>query len=304
MGLKEYSKTDLLFIIFLLILLSILPLFIRSSYLLTLALTSYLFGVLVAIYDLFYIRSGYINLGYTYMIASCGFAIAISINRLPPTLWPLGAIALALGLCSVILIPAIRLRGPFYSVSTLLYPFTLPPIARLFPDLFGGDVGIYVRPIIGDFIALYYSAIALGISILIMLVLITSTRLGIYLVMIRDDETLAESSGIRIQRIKIISHIIVVLMVTAIMIFYAQASGVVSVELSDPIPLLIYALMASAIYKPGSSIYSFMGGIALWWLDGYMRAYIYDLRLIIASTLLLAVYLIRGVGIGVRAKIH
>jgi len=172
------------------------------------------------------------------------------------------------------LIPALRLRGPFYSVSTLLFPFALPPIARLFPDVFGGDAGLYVRPVFGDFRFLYYSAVSLGALIMDLLMIIASARMGIYFLMIRDDEILAESSGARILRIKVLSFLISVLMIVSVMFFYIQASGVVSVELSDPIPILIYTLMASAIYRPGSSLYSLIGGIALWWLDGSMRAYI------------------------------
>ena len=111
--------------------------------------------------------------------------------------------------------------------------------------------------------------------------------------MIRDDEILAESSGVRVDRIKILSHILVTIMITAIMFFYTQVVGAVSVELADPIPILIYALMATAIYKPGSSVYSFIAGIALWWLDGLLRAYLYDLRLIIISILLISIYILR-----------
>jgi len=51
--------------------------------------------------------------------------------------------------------------------------------------------------------------------------------------------------------------------------------------------------MATAIYKPGSSVYSFIAGIALWWLDGLLRAYLYDLRLIIISILLISIYILR-----------
>ncbi|MDT7889521.1 MAG: hypothetical protein RQ885_11175 [Desulfurococcales archaeon] len=301
---REYSRKDLVLFIVILTLILVLPLMTGSSYILILALLSYLFGVLVAIYDLFYVRTGYLNLGYTYIIASCGFAAAIAINRSTDMLWPLLAVSLAIALSLPMLIPALRLRGPFYSVSTLLFPFALPPIARLFPDVFGGDAGLYVKPVFEDFRVLYYSAISLGASVVALLMFIASTRLGIYFLMIRDDETLAESSGVRILRIKILLFLISVLMTVSVMFFYIQASGVVSVELSDPVPILIYTLMASAVYRPGSSLYSLISGIALWWLDGLMRAYIYDLRLIIASTLLLSVYLVKGVGIGVRAKIY
>jgi hypothetical protein len=60
---REYSGKDLIFFIAILTLILVLPLSTKSSYILTLALLSYLFGVLVAIYDLFYVRTGYLNLG-------------------------------------------------------------------------------------------------------------------------------------------------------------------------------------------------------------------------------------------------
>jgi len=85
------------------------------------------------------------------------------------------------------------------------------------------------------------------------------------------------------------------LMVTAVMIPYTQVSGVASIELADPMPVLIYALMASALYKPGSALYSFLGGMGIWWLDNFMRAAMYDLRLVVASSLLLTIYAARVV---------
>ena len=304
MRLKETTWADVAALSTVVAVFSALPLISGSSYLLTLALLSYLFGALVAIYDLFYIRTGYINLGYTFMVASCGFAYAIALRSLPyPSSIP-AFLALALAMCSAMLVPMVKLRGPFYSVATLLFPYSIPPIARLFPEVFGGDAGLYVSPIIGDTRALYYSAIALGILILLSLIAIANSRLGIYFTMIRDDEILAESSGVGILRVKALAHVLASLMVASVMAFYAQVSTVVSVELSDPIPILIYALMASAIYRPGSSVYSFIGGVALWWLDSYMRAYIYDLRLVVAASLLLSIYLSRGVVLNARVKIR
>lgn len=271
----------------------ITPLIIGSIYLQSLMILSYLFGVIVAIYDFFYIRSGYINLGYTYMVASAAFAVAIAMRIHSMSLSIPASLLISLAMCSAILIPMLRLRGPFYSVATLLYPFALAPITRLFPDIFGGDAGIYVRSIFSDFTSLYYSSIALGVLAFAVISILMSSRVGVILTMIRDDEILAESSGIRVDRIKILSHILVTIMITAIMFFYTQVVGAVSVELADPIPILIYALMATAIYKPGSSVYSFIAGIALWWLDGLLRAYLYDLRLIIISILLISIYILR-----------
>jgi branched-chain amino acid transport system permease protein len=292
-GLKSNPYWDLYILAPPLAVMIITPLIIGSIYLQSLMILSYLFGVIVAIYDFFYIRSGYINLGYTYMVASAAFAVAIAMRIHSMSLSIPASLLISLAMCSAILIPMLRLRGPFYSVATLLYPFALAPITRLFPDIFGGDAGIYVRPIFSDFTSLYYSSIALGVLAFAVISIIMSSRVGVILTMIRDDEILAESSGIRVDRIKILSHILVTIMITAIMFFYTQVVGAVSVELADPIPILIYALMATAIYKPGSSVYSFIAGIALWWLDGLLRAYLYDLRLIIISILLISIYILR-----------
>lgn len=293
MGLRSNPYWDLYILAPPLALMIITPLITGSIYLQSLMVLSYLFGVIVAIYDFFYIRSGYINLGYTYMVASSAFAVAIAMRIYGMPLSLSASILISLAMCAAILIPMLRLRGPFYSVATLLYPFAIAPIARLFPDLFGGDAGIYVRPVLSDFTSLYYSSIASGILVLALISILIKSRVGVILTMIRDDEILAESSGVRVDRIKILSHILVTIMLTTIMFFYTQLVGAVSVELADPIPILIYALMATAIYKPGFSIYSFIAGIALWWLDGLLRAYLYDLRLVIISILLISIYILR-----------
>lgn len=293
MGLRGNPHWDLYILAPPLALMIMTPLIVDSLYLQSLMVLSYLFGVIVAIYDLFYIRSGYINLGYTYMVASAAFSVAIAMRIYSMPLSIPASILISLVICSAILIPMLRLRGPFYSVATLLYPFALGPIARLFPDLFGGDAGIYVSPVFSNFTSLYYSSIASGILAFAVIFILINSRVGVILTMVRDDEILAESSGIRINRIKIVSHILVTVLLTTIMFFYTQIVGAVSVELADPIPILIYALMATAIYKPGFSVYSFIAGIALWWLDGLLRAYLYDLRLIIISILLVSIYILR-----------
>ncbi|HWQ16363.1 MAG TPA: hypothetical protein VNL13_00830 [Sulfolobales archaeon] len=295
MGLKEISYGELIPLAVILIAMSMLPMIGLSSYMLTILSLLLLFGALVSIYDFFYIRSGYINLGYTYIVASSAFSIAIALERLPTALAILVAFPLSMFFSIAILVPMLKLRGPFYSVATLLYPFTLAPIARLFPEVFGGDVGVYVRPLLSSPTLLYYLSLAVSVGVLSILFTLLGTRLSIKLAMIRDDEILAESSGIGVIRVKILSHIMCTLMVTAVMIPYTQVSGVASVELADPIPVLIYALMASALYKPGSALYSFLGGMGIWWLDNYMRAAMYDLRLVVASSLLLTIYAARVV---------
>lgn len=303
MGLREVSYRELIPLIMILVLASILPTAGFSSYTLTLVSLFLLFGSLVAVYDFFYIRSGYINLGYTYIIASSAFSIAIALNRFPIAVAIPLAFILSLLFSLAIMIPMLKLKGPFYSVATLLYPFTLAPIARLFPDLFGGDAGVYVRPLFNDLKQLYYFSLAITLIAIITITALLRTRLGVRLVMIRDDEILAESSGIGVARVKIISHMLSTIMVTIIMIPYTQVIGVASVELADPIPIMIYVLMASALYKPGSALYSFLGGVGIWWLDSYMRASIYDLRLVVASGLLLAIYTLRVMS-SARAKIR
>lgn len=272
-----------------------------SSYYLTLGALSILFAGLASVYDFFYTRSGYLNLGYTFIMGVTGYTMAIFLRELPPSAAiPLGILFSALpGL--LIALPALRLRGPFYSVATMVFPFILLLIARLFPDTFGGDVGLYVAPLAG-LRELFYASVATSTATALALAVLGGARFGKMVTAVSDDEILLESLGFRTWALKILLNALAIVLTAPLMLLFIQVQGIMRPEVVDPIPLMIYILLASGIYRPGRVVGAYASGPLIYLADSFLRSSFYDIRLLVVSSLVASIYMARGVGLA-RAKI-
>ncbi len=274
--------------------LAVVPFAVTSSYLLSALSMALLFGVITATYDFASIRTGYINLGYTFIMGIAGYVAFLSTSS-PQLLALLAAVGGALG-GVLMALPGFRLRGPFYAMATLIFPFVLIVIARTMYDVFKGDDGVPVPfwlPVGGPYA--YYLVFSFAVVSLLVLYVLIRTRFGTILKSMSEDEILVESNGINTNIIKLVSFVIAGTIAGISTFLYVSLQGVMSTAVIEPIPLLIYMLLACGIYKPGGVVWSFMGGIGLYMFDIYLRGATPELRLAIISAMLIIIYfLIRG----------
>lgn len=274
--------------------LAAVPLTLASSYTLSALSMALLFGVITATYDFASIRTGYINLGYTFIMGVAGYVAFLSASS-PILLAVLAAAGGALG-GVLMALPAFRLRGPFYAMATLIFPFVLIVIARTMYDVFKGDDGLPVPYwlAVGSHYA-YYVVLAFSAVSLLVLYLLTRTRFGTILKAISEDEALVESNGINTNVVKLASFVVAGTIAGISTFLYVSLQGIMSTAVIEPIPLLIYMLLACGIYRPGSVVWSFAGGIGLYMLDIYLRGIAPELRLAVISAMLIIIYfLFRG----------
>ncbi len=104
----------------------------------------------------------------------------------------------------------IRLRGPFFTLSTIAIAEILLVLAVRFHGLTGGSEGLNIpyRPSVYNFVfksyfTYYMMFILLMIAIVAVISYINKSRTGFYLRAVREDETAASSLGVDVLRSKL-----------------------------------------------------------------------------------------------------
>ena len=131
-----------------------------------------------------------------------GLPIAITI--------PLGAFTgVIMGV--ILAIPALRLRGPYLAIVTLAFPVILQGVVFIFPNLTGGELGLYgLSPISDSVLFVYYFCLIVMVISAAIMWKITDTgsriiRSGIIFCAIREDEISARDSGVNTVKYKILA---------------------------------------------------------------------------------------------------
>lgn len=116
-----------------------------------------------------------------------------------------GVVALLLGL------PALRLRGIFFTLVTFVFTLILLTLARYFSNLTGGDVGLSLpltQPSLGMMqfrgqAGYYYLALAVLAVYVAISAAVSRSAFGYRLRAVRDDEEVAEALGVATTTVKL-----------------------------------------------------------------------------------------------------
>jgi branched-chain amino acid transport system permease protein len=122
-----------------------------------------------------------------------------------------------------------RLRGPYFALATLALNEIMRHIATIWESLTEGMVGILVMQTFVSKIPYYYIALGIAALSIVIVEVVTRTKLGYYFVSIREDQDAAESLGINTVFYKMVS-----LMLSAAIIGMAGALYTVYMGFIDP----------------------------------------------------------------------
>jgi len=116
---------------------------------------------------------------------------------------------------------SLRTRGPAFLIITLVFALTVQMLAENLNGLTGGTSGLYL-PLLdlpSDIVILpfYYAMLALAVLAVATSTFIRSSKFGLGLLAIREDEGKAEGSGINTARYKILAF--------AVSVFFASVAG-------------------------------------------------------------------------------
>ncbi len=297
--LRKYWNIDigqLSYLIGFLLVMGVLPIFLPDTLLYILGLT-FIFIVFAVSWDFMTGLVGEVNLGHTIFIGVGGYVTALLnvptrfkntfldiLTNIPPPPIPItillgGVIAAITGI--LIGLITLRLRGWYFALVTAILPLLFIKATYVLKDIFGGEEGFSVglsKALAPDTIGKYIITLLFMAASILILYGIKNSKLGLTLIAIREDNTLAEALGINIYLYKVFAM--------GISSFFAGVSGAllvhyrvtISPDLFD-VPLMLLIILAVVIGGLGTLIGPIIGGFLIyllkyWVLKVYLIPYI------------------------------
>lgn len=153
--------------------------------------------------------TGYVSFGHVAFFGTGAYATAILIARLDAP-WPLAALGggvAAMVLALVIGWPCLRLKGPYFAIAMLGLNEVLRVAASYFEGLTGGGLGLSL-PTLHASQPIYYAMGLLALAVTALTFAIVTSRFGLRLMTIREDEVAAEAMGIDTLRYKLYAFLL------------------------------------------------------------------------------------------------
>jgi branched-chain amino acid transport system permease protein len=131
------------------IVLYLLPFWV-SGYILGLLTVAYYYGVAAMSWDLLFGFAGEVNFGPSFLVGLGAYTAALLNHYEGTPIWLCliagGAMAVAGGM--LLAIPALRLRGPYFGLVTLVAVLMLQNVLVLFSGITGGEIGLDIPDIL------------------------------------------------------------------------------------------------------------------------------------------------------------
>lgn len=183
-----------------------LPFLGVSDYIIGILTLGLFFAVFAMCWDLLFGYAGEANFGATFLIGSGAYTAALlSSNGIAsPLLCVIAGAIVAVAAGAALALPALRLRGPYFGLVTLVAVLMLRQIIILFSPYTGGEIGIAVPDALSLSVAINYE-IALGCAAATASVLLFLMRspFGLILEAIGQDSVAAQALGFNIVKYKL-----------------------------------------------------------------------------------------------------
>ncbi len=153
--------------------------------------------------------TGYVSFGHVAFFGTGAYATAILITGHG---WHWTAASLAGGVAAVLLAlvigyPCLRLKGPYFAIAMLGLNEVMRVLVSYFGRLTGGGLGLSL-PALQASVAIYFAMGLVAASVTAAAYGIITSRFGLRLMTIRDDEIAAESVGINTARYKLYAFLL------------------------------------------------------------------------------------------------
>ena len=211
--------------------LAFLPLWV-SGYILGLLTVAYYFGVFSMAWDLLFGFANEVNFGPTFLIGLGAYTAGILDNLygLPLTVCiAAGTLAAVFG-GVVLALPALRVTGPYFGLTTLVAVLILQNLVVVFAGLTGGEIGLTVPDVITIDADLNYW-LALGFMTVSGIILFALSRspMGLILQASGQDAVQAGALGFNVTKHKLTAFIISAFfsgLSGALLVFYMGTASV------------------------------------------------------------------------------
>ncbi len=272
----------------------VLPKFV-SGYVLGLLTVAFYTAVFAMSWDLLFGFAGEVNFGPTFLIGLGAYTAGILDARLSPgiSIWlcvAAGAVAAVIG-GVMLALPALRLRGPYFGLTTLVAVLMLQNFVVVFASWTGGEIGLTVPDVISVSASTNYW-IAFGFMTIsgVILFVLSRSPVGLILQASGQDAVQAGALGFNVAKHKLAAFVVSAFfsgLAGALMVFYM---GTVSVGTFVDISVGVQIIIAAVLGGRRTIIGPAIGAIFLIGMGELLRP-LGEVTTLIVSVIALAVIL-------------
>jgi branched-chain amino acid transport system permease protein len=239
---------------------ALLPLGV-SGYVLGLLTVAYYFGVFSMAWDLLFGFANEVNFGPTFLVGLGAYTAGILDNRygLPiPVCVVLGTLAAVVG-GVVLALPALRMSGPYFGLTTLVAVLLLQNLVVVFAGLTGGEIGLAVPDVISiSGPANYWIALAFMVASGSALYILSRSAAGLILQASGQDKVQAGVLGFNVVKHKLFAFIVSALfsgLAGALLVFYLGTASVGTlIDITVGVQIIIAAILGGRRTIVGAAI--------------------------------------------------
>ncbi|MBI3781359.1 MAG: branched-chain amino acid ABC transporter permease [candidate division NC10 bacterium] len=188
--------------------LAVLPLF-ASGYIISFTIQIFMWIALAGSWNLISGFTGYVSFGHVAFFGVGAYTGALLVTQagwhwLPASLAgcvPAAALALLIGY------PCLRLKGPYFAIAMLGLNEVVRALVSYFESFTGGGSGISLPPIL-SIAPVYYAMGGAAVAVTLLTYRIITSRFGLRLLSIREDEIAAETMGINTSLMKLYAFLL------------------------------------------------------------------------------------------------
>src|SRR3984957_10051156 len=245
-----------------------LPFFV-SGYILGLLTIACYFGVFAMAWDLLFGFAGEVNFGPTFLIGVGAYTAGILNNQYGWSVYLcifLGAMASVVA-GFVLALPALRVRGPYFGLTTLVAVLMLQNFIVVDASLTGGEIGLTVPDVISASDAVNYE-IALWFMAASAAILFSLSRspVGLILQASGQDPVQAGALGCNVTKHKLVAFIISAIfsgLAGALMVFYLGSASVGTfVDVTVGVQIIIAAVLGAVFLIAASEALRPLGDLS------------------------------------------
>jgi branched-chain amino acid transport system permease protein len=261
-----------------------------GAYYLGIFTTAYYFSVFAMSWDLLFGFAGEVNFGPTFMIGVGAYAAGLMNNAgfgIPLCLIG-GAVAAVVG-GLILALPALRLRGPYFGVITLVAVLLLLDFIVIFASVTGGEIGMMVPDVlsVSATINYWYAFGFLAISA-VLLYGLSRSSIGLILQATGQDRIEAAALGYNVTKHKLAAFCISALfsgLAGAMLTFYG---GIASVDTVVSLAITVQIVIAVVFGGRRTILGAIIGSIFLILFNEWLRP-LGQLNSLVTSLIALAV---------------
>jgi branched-chain amino acid transport system permease protein len=239
---------------------TLLPLGV-SGYVLGLLTVAYYFGVFSMAWDLLFGFANEVNFGPTFLVGLGAYTAGILDNRygLPISVCvALGTLVAVMG-GVVLALPALRMSGPYFGLTTLVAVLLLQNLVVVFAGLTGGEIGLTVPDVISISGPVnYWIALAFMVASGSVLYILSRSAAGLILQASGQDKIQAGVLGFNVVKHKLFAFVVSALfsgLAGALLVFYLGTASVGTlIDITVGVQIIIAAILGGRRTIIGAAI--------------------------------------------------